>query len=220
LQSAANVVNGSQPEILSGARIQDQNAEGFPATTLNSAVLIDSQTPGPNVYAIKSAAGPVDFGDVVSPGILLLADGLAEINQTYIGTVRFSGSGLNDMNNGGTFTGTSNLTYCIQVDGSDSPDTFEWGTDPTCTAFTGGTGVGMTGFAQTLSNGVTVTFAATTTHTVGDHWTFQATAALGDGWEFNCADCDTPTVAGAACTAAGDHAGARCIFIRGGAICF
>jgi hypothetical protein len=205
---------------LAAIHVEDQNGVSLPATSVNSGILIDSQTPGPNVYGIKSGAGPVDFGDIVSPGILNLADGLAEITTSYIGSVTFTGSGTNDMNNGGTFSGTSNLTYCVQVDGTDTPDTFEWGTDPTCATFTGGTLVPMTGFAQTLSNGVTVTFAATTTHTIGDHWTFLATAALGDGFEFNCADCDTPLTEGVTCTNSGDHAGARALYIRGGAICF
>jgi hypothetical protein len=99
----------------------------------------------------------------------------------------FTGSGLNDLTKGGTYTASIAQTYCVQIDATGTPDTFKWGTDPTCTTFSGGTGVAITGAAQTLSSGVTVTFAATTGHTLADHWTIAATpaniavAALGSG---------------------------------------
>jgi len=199
--------------------IVSDNASDFQATNISGGIEIEPQTPGPHVYAISTGrTGPVSLGDIVSPGILNLADGLAEIANGWIGSVTFTGSGTNDMTTSGTYVGP-NATYCVQVDGSDTPDTFEWGTDPSCTVFTA-TAVPMTGSPQLLSNGVYVTFAATTTHTVGDHWTFAAAAPLSDGYEFNCADCDTPTAEGAVCTNAGDHAGARAIYIRGAAHCF
>lgn len=50
--------------------------------------------------------------------------------------------------------------------------------------------------------------------------TAQCTNYGGDGFKFFCSDCDTPVSEGAACTAAGDHAGAFAIFVRGGAKCF
>lgn len=46
------------------------------------------------------------------------------------------------------------------------------------------------------------------------------TASYGEGYEFNCSDCDTPTVAGAVCTNVADHAGARAIYIRGTVNCY
>ena len=209
--------------ISTGLHISDENANGHPASSTNAAILLDSQTPGPNVYSIKTEAGPVDFGDIISPGILTLADGLAEITTFYIGPAIFTGTGTNDLTSGGTYTGTQNLIYCVQIDATGTPDTFEWGTYapgslPNCS--NGATGVPITGAAQTLSNNVTVTFGSTTTHTVSDQWTIAATAALGDGFEFNCADCDTPTAEGAVCTNTIDNAGARVVYIRGAAHCF
>ena len=41
----------------------------------------------------------------------------------------------------------------------------------------------------------------------------------GEGYEWNCADCDTPAYSGAACTNVGDMAGARAIYIQGAAYC-
>ena len=55
--------------------------------------------------------------------------------------------------------------------------------------------------------------------TLADGTTHIATAG-GDGWQFNCSDCDTPLTEGATCTAAGDHAGGLAIALRGDIKCF
>ncbi len=88
---------------------------------------------------------------------------------TGIGAVTFTGAGLNNMTAGGSFSGTTALRYKIEIDGTGTPDAFKWSDD-------GGTSwdanaVAITGSAQTLNNGVTVTFATTTGHTVGNYWT-------------------------------------------------
>lgn len=83
----------------------------------------------------------------------------------------FTGSGLNDLTSGGTYTDTASALFTIIIDHTGTPDTFKW--KKGSGSFT--TGVSITGSAQTLSNGVTVTFAATTGHTLNDQWTVQAT---------------------------------------------
>ena len=55
--------------------------------------------------------------------------------------------------------------------------------------------------------------------TLADGTAHIATAG-GDGWQFNCSDCDTPLTEGATCTAAGDHAGTLAIALRGAIKCF
>lgn len=89
-----------------------------------------------------------------------------------VGTVTFTGSGLNDATSGGTYTGTSEAaSYTVVVDGVGSPNTFKW--KKNSGSFT--TGVSMqTGVAITLSDGVTITFAAQTGHTLNDQWVFNA----------------------------------------------
>jgi hypothetical protein len=96
-------------------------------------------------------------------------------NETLIEQpVALSVSGLNDITASGTFTGTVSSVYIIEIDAIADPpgstvDTFKWTKDgfiddpPT-------DGVSITGSAQTLSDGVAITFAATTGHTVGDNW--------------------------------------------------
>lgn len=102
-------------------------------------------------------------GMIRAAGFTLVASGL-----NYIKPVVFTGSGLNDATSGGTYTGTVNATYTIIIDSSvASPDTFKW--KKNSGSFT--TGVSITaGVAQTLSDGVTITFAAGDGHTLNDQW--------------------------------------------------
>jgi len=87
--------------------------------------------------------------------------------NTGVGVKQFTGAGLDDATFGGTYTGTTVLsTYEVEIDATGTPDTFKWRKDA------GGytTGVAITGSAQTLAEGVTITFAATTGHTLGNKW--------------------------------------------------
>ena len=82
----------------------------------------------------------------------------------------FTGTGLDDAFYSGHYTGTTtNLGYYLRIDGTGTPDTFEWGHDPTF-ATTIATGVAITGDAQLLDNGISIDFGATTGHTLGDKW--------------------------------------------------
>lgn len=78
----------------------------------------------------------------------------------------FVGDGLNDVTLGTGFSGGSSAYFEVEIDAEGTPDTFKWRKDG------GGwtTGVSITGAAQTLSDGQTITFAATTGHTLADKW--------------------------------------------------
>lgn len=105
-------------------------------------------------------------GMIRSKGFTQIATGL-----NYIKTAVFTGVGLNDATAGGTYTGTVDATYTIIIDASvPTPDTFKW--KKNSGSFT--TGVSMTAGAHTLSDGVTITFAATDGHTVNDQWVITA----------------------------------------------
>lgn len=91
-----------------------------------------------------------------------------------IGAVVFTGTGLNDGTSGGVYTAVVDHTYTIIIDGNGTPDTFKWKKDSG--SFT--TGVGITGAAQTLADGVTIHFGATTGHTIGDQWVITVTAGI------------------------------------------
>uniref|UniRef100_A0A6M3J6D5 Putative structural protein n=1 Tax=viral metagenome TaxID=1070528 RepID=A0A6M3J6D5_9ZZZZ len=85
---------------------------------------------------------------------------------------RWEGGTLDDMSTSGTSTlATGACHYNVVIDATGPPNTFKWSDD-------GGVswdaeGVAITGSAQALNNGVTITFAATTGHAVNDKWTFE-----------------------------------------------
>jgi len=77
-------------------------------------------------------------------------------------------SGLDDLTSGGAHSAASCSYIEVEIDGTGTPDTFKWRKN-------GGSyteDVSITGSAQTLSDGVTVTFGATTGHTLADNWAF------------------------------------------------
>jgi hypothetical protein len=81
---------------------------------------------------------------------------------------------LSDFSVGGQIVlPTRTGAYRVQIDGAGIPDTFKWSNDGGATweAST----VNITGAAQTLENGLTITFAATTGHTNGDYWDIYIT---------------------------------------------
>lgn len=78
----------------------------------------------------------------------------------------FTGDGLNDAAWGTGYSGAASAYYEVEIDGAGTPDTFKWRKD-------GGAwteDVAVTGAAQTLDDDQTITFAATTGHTVADKW--------------------------------------------------
>lgn len=78
---------------------------------------------------------------------------------------QFQGTGLNDLTWGGMSPVSGNV-YTVVISTAAGTDKFQWKKN-------GGTlsaEVAITGAAQALSDGVTVTFAATTGHTAGDLW--------------------------------------------------
>lgn len=100
--------------------------------------------------------------------MLIVAQRLA----AFIEDASLVGDGLNDMTSGGTFTGLVVRQILIEIDAAGTPDTFKWSKDggKTWDVET----VTVTGSAQVLIEGVTVTFGATTGHTLGDQWQFSA----------------------------------------------
>ncbi|MHB9131380.1 MAG: type II secretion system protein [Armatimonadota bacterium] len=88
----------------------------------------------------------------------------------------FTGTGLNDMTSGGSFTGNTTMTYRVYITLQDPmADKFQWSDDGGTTW--NGTDIDITGGAQTLNNGVQITFSATTGHDLGDlakYWEFVA----------------------------------------------
>ena len=78
----------------------------------------------------------------------------------------FTGTGLDDLTPSGTYAGSINIAYKIAIDAEGTPDTFEWFKDGVSQA----SGVAITGSAQVLDNGISITFGATTGHTDTEYW--------------------------------------------------
>lgn len=83
-------------------------------------------------------------------------------------TSLFEGTGLDDAT--GTvsgYTGIKLVIFDVEITATGANDTFKWRKDGG--SYTTGVSIANTS-AITLSNGVTITFAATTGHTIGDKW--------------------------------------------------
>lgn len=96
-----------------------------------------------------------------------LPEGVTAAWYARVGLPYFIGAGIDDLTFGGNYTGSAVGIYTIEIDAQGTPDTFEWSYNGTVVAST----VAITGTAQTLNNGVTITFAATTGHTLTNSWT-------------------------------------------------
>lgn len=89
----------------------------------------------------------------------------------FIEEDRFYGVGLNDTTIAGTFTGHTPLNFIAKITTAAATDKFDWSDDGGATWTED---VAMTGAPQTLSEGVTIDYNASTGHTLGDEWKWQA----------------------------------------------
>jgi hypothetical protein len=99
---------------------------------------------------------------------------LLSVSELTFSEPVFTGSGSNDALFSGIYTEDTSKDYIIEIDAIATPDTFKWSDDGGSTYTTG---VAITGAAQTLSNGISVTFVETTGHTLADKWEFTARPA-------------------------------------------
>jgi hypothetical protein len=111
-------------------------------------------------------------------GILHTWDGtdytIVTKKDAMITAASFYGTGgLDDCTSGGTYTGSEVKTFVVEIDNATAtPQTFRWSSDGG--ESWKGVGIAITGTAQTLEEGVTVTFGSTTGHALEDRWTFDA----------------------------------------------
>jgi len=99
-----------------------------------------------------------------------------ESNPIYslVGTATLVGAGLDDLTAGGTYEGDVDRTIWVRIDGTGTPDTFEWSEDAGVTW--NSTDIPMTTDTMYLSYGITLTWAASTGHTDTDYWTIACDA--------------------------------------------
>ena len=103
---------------------------------------------------------------------------LAEYKAYYgLSGLRQIGSGLDDITVSGVDDNTPSKTWLVEITSEATPDVFKWSNDGGNTYTTS---VSITGSAQHLSDGVKITFAATTGHTSGDVWKWVTSAVKDD----------------------------------------
>lgn len=102
-------------------------------------------------------------------------------NVVGVSSPSFTGTGLNDLSVSGNFTGVgpaaNDCQFIVEIISLGPPEKFRWRKDLVVGA---GSVMGewsqwitITGGAQYLSNGISITFAATTGHTLNDFWTIN-----------------------------------------------
>ncbi len=108
-----------------------------------------------------------------APTVLLTYDdpGNHQHPRVTVDPAIFVGAGKNDLEVSGVCTSAAEITFTIEIE-TKAPDTFKWSRD----GVAGATGVAITGAAQPLSDGVSIRFAVSAGHTVGDRWLVKARA--------------------------------------------
>ena len=100
--------------------------------------------------------------------LLVLAQRMGAVIEPEI----WQGGTLDDLTKGGTFTGVGvKKQYRVKITTAAGTDKFKWSSDD---GVTWSAEVALTGAAQALELGVTVTFGATTGHALNDEWRFNA----------------------------------------------
>tara|TARA_R110002074_G_scaffold189465_6_gene355275 strand:- start:2210 stop:6154 length:3945 start_codon:yes stop_codon:yes gene_type:complete len=93
-------------------------------------------------------------------------------SQTYYEQPVYYGSaGLDDLSVSGTYTGTEDIRYIVDISNVGMPDSFRWSNDD---GQTYSSDIPISGSAQLIENGISVTFGATTGHTSTDNWIISA----------------------------------------------
>ena len=148
--TASELVTPASPSL----QFDSSNKRFYPLTLDPFAAVVAAQKL--RVYSATDAANNAEFT-------------VASVARRVAPDIQTVGTGLSDLTAGGTYSGSTFDTFLIEIDATGTPDTFQWNKNGG--AYT--TGVAVTGSAQTLSDGVTVTFAATTGHTLADVWAIR-----------------------------------------------
>lgn len=142
--------------------------------------------PGYDIWRWKKDSGTWNYfgGSSPLPATIDLGDGVLIAIATSSGhttgdkwTFTARNPHLNDAAISGAYTGAENAVFEVEIDAEGAPDTFRWRKD--AGAWT--SGVAITGAAQLLSDGVNISFVATTGHSYSYKWTVTATATTTKG---------------------------------------
>lgn len=181
----------------------DNNVRVGPTTTTANNGYLELWAQG-KLSAVLSTYGIVPrlnnvsaFGGTSALWQYIIGGQFISSNHGQLGGTSFTGSGLNDGVFGGgvvttPMTGSPDV-YDVQITATGTPNTFEWRVN----GGTWNTGNLITGLAQPVASistdtGLTIHFAATTGHTIGDKWSVTATNTVGSISLYSTASCATP----------------------------
>jgi hypothetical protein len=133
-----------------------------------STVTIDAVTKFVPVRYIDPADWPIGNRAFIMNEVTIDECVIQSAQQPSIGVPAFTGGGLDDLTVAGNFNGNAQSTVRVRIDGTGTPDTFEYSLDGGSTYQPGL--IPITGSAQLLDYGVWITFAATTGHTISEYW--------------------------------------------------
>lgn len=133
--------------------------EGQAAGRYGNAAGIAIQTIIDNKNVLTDAAGTAIGGSLLTDSTLY--------------NVVFRGTGPNNLIRSGTHTLIENTYFVVEIsDAVSSPNKFFWTATTVGTIGAGASNVNITGGAQSLTGGVSITFGSTTGHALGDRWIF------------------------------------------------
>ena len=129
---------------------------------------IDATTKLIPTRKVEPTDWPVDTKAFIHDQTNINEGAISSVQEMDVGAESFVGSGLDDCTISGNFNGAWTNTLRIRIDGTGTPDTFEWSIDNGSTWED--TDVEITGSPQYLQDGLWVEFGATTGHTLTDYW--------------------------------------------------
>lgn len=157
-------------------------ASGYTANDSQAySVLTDGGSSGTIGIRLPTAAAGLTYDFVVEDNGLAIAANTSD-NISFMGvtgktttgldadwTADGGNSGPDDASASGTYTGGSDSVYTVTIDSEGTPDQITWNKDGGAESVA----TGITGSAQTLEDGVQITFVGTDNHTAGDSWTIN-----------------------------------------------
>jgi hypothetical protein len=143
--------------------------------TLQSAITAIGSTLA--TLVVPSGTYSISEDLTIPTNITLKLDKMAVIKVLTPPPIQTVGSGLSDVTPGGPCSTTARDVYSFKISTAAGTDKFQWKVN----SGSWSTEVPISGSAQTIERGLTVTWGATTGHTLGDTWTVTPTTLTING---------------------------------------
>lgn len=176
--------------VFSGSGLNDYESGGTYVGTGNATYEIEIESQGYDHGVMEivrwrknsGAWNYFTFADYTGPFTKSLSDGVTVLIPNAFGhttgdkwTITIVSPGVDDVTPAGTCTLAGGATFEVVIDSLGTPDKFKWrrGTGAWSAA------TNITGSAQNLSDGISITFLATTGHATGGKWAITSQSITG-----------------------------------------